>query len=365
MQFNQSPGGIMAYKKIEYGFSFADIAIQAHSDKNRNHLFLRQVESLIDWQPIQDLLLKYYQTGKSKAGEKAYPPLLLFKCLLLQKWFQIKSDPELESQINDRISFKSFLQLPLEKPSPDHSTFSRFRSRLSKDAMTKINGNLLLQFHQHGLSINQGIAVDARLVKSASRPVSNEQLKELKKQAETPEGKLDKKSNLKKFSRDLESDWTVKNDKPHFGLKEHSSVDTENGFILATYLSPSSQNDSIHLPMVVISSIHTTDKVQTVYADKGYAGGPNRRFLALNKIKDGIMRKDSITAKLTELEVLRNKSISKYRYIVEQYFGISHLHDTGQRARFTKILKNNIDIMFRQFAFNLKKGAKIFEPISV
>jgi hypothetical protein len=70
--------------------------------------------------------------------------------------------------------------------------------------MTKINGNLLLQFHQHGLSINQGIAVDARLVKSASRPVSNEQLK----------------------------------------------------------------NDSNHLPMVVISSIHTTDKVQTVYADK-------------------------------------------------------------------------------------------------
>ena len=81
---------------------------------------------------------------------------------------------------------------------------------------------------------------------------------------------------------------------------------------------------------------------QTVYADKGYAGGPNRRFLALNKIKDGIMRKDSITAKLTELEILRNKSISKYRYIVEQYFGISHLHDTGQRTRFTKILKNNI-----------------------
>jgi IS5 family transposase len=365
MQLNQPPGGFMAYKRIEYGFSFADIAIQAHSDKNRNHLFLRQVESVIDWQPIQDLLLKYYQTGSSKAGEKAYPPLLLFKCLLLQKWFQIKSDPELESQINDRISFKSFLQLPLEQPSPDHSTFSRFRSRLSKDAMVKINSCLLLQFHKHGLSINQGIAVDARLVKSASRPVSKEQLKEIKKQAETPEGKLDKKGHPKKFSRDLDSDWTVKNDKPHFGLKEHSSVDTENGFILSTYLSPSSQNDSIHLPMVVISSMHTADKIQTVYADKGYAGSPNRGFLALNKIKDGIMRKDSKTARLTDREILRNKAISKFRYIVEQYFGISHLHDTGQRARFTKILKNNIDIMFRQFAFNLKKGAKILEPISV
>ncbi len=107
----------MAYKKIEYGFSFADIAIKAYSDKNRNLLFLRNIEKTIDWQPVQDLLIEYYEPGKSKAGEKAYPPLLLFKCLLLQKWFRIKSDPELESQINDRISFKSFLKLPLEQTS--------------------------------------------------------------------------------------------------------------------------------------------------------------------------------------------------------------------------------------------------------
>jgi hypothetical protein len=77
----------MAYKKIEYGFSFADIAIQAYADKNRNLLFLREIERSIDWQPVvQDLLIEHYEPGKPKTGEKAYPPLLLFKCLLLQKW---------------------------------------------------------------------------------------------------------------------------------------------------------------------------------------------------------------------------------------------------------------------------------------
>ena len=89
----------MAYKKIEHAFSFADIAVQKFADRNRSMLFLRQVNSTIDWQPVQDLLFKYYETGQTKKGERAYPPLLLFKCLLLQKWFQIKSDPELESQI--------------------------------------------------------------------------------------------------------------------------------------------------------------------------------------------------------------------------------------------------------------------------
>ena len=39
------------------------------------------------------------------------------------------------------------------------------------------------------------------------------------------------------------------------------------------------------------------------------------------------MRKDTTTAKLTEIEIERNKRISKKRYIVEQYFGLSHMYD--------------------------------------
>ena len=49
------------------------------------------------------------------------------------------------------------------------------------------------------------------------------------------------------------------------------------------------------------------------------------------------MGKDSKTAKLTETEIECNKAISKLRYMVEQNFGISHLYDNGERARFPKI----------------------------
>lgn len=79
----------------------------------------------------------------------------------------------------------------------------------------------------------------------------------------------------------------------------------------------------------------------------------------MNKIRDFIMRKDSKTAKLTDSEKSRNKEISKKRYIVEQYFGISHLHNRAWRARFTQMIKNRIDVMFRQMAFNLRRGSKI------
>ena len=354
----------MAYKKIDKYLSFADIVIQKHADKNKTLMFLKKINATIDWEPVDELLIRFYKPGKSNKGERAYSPLFLFKCMMLQKWFQIKSDPELESQIYDRISFKFFLDMPFDAPSPDHSTFSRFRKRISKDAMVQINSALLKQFHRDGITINKGVAVDARLIKSASKPISKKMIKKLKEKHNTPEGKLDKNGNPKKFTRDIDSDWTFKNEKYHYGLKEHAAVDTDNGFILSTTLSPGSHHDSKYLPYAVIYSMHA-DKIQTAYADKGYAGAPNREFLALNNIKDGIMRKDNVNAKLTDFEITRNKAISKYRYIVEQYFGISHLHDKGYKARFPQIMKNTIDIMFRQFAFNLKKGAKILEVLPV
>ena len=71
------------------------------------------------------------------------------------------------------------------------------------------------------------------------------------------------------------------------------------------------------------------------------------------------MRKDSTTAKLTDLEIERNKKISKVRYIVEQYFRISHLKDNAKRARFPQIDKNRFDGWYRQAAYNIAKGLKI------
>lgn len=154
--------------------------------------------------------------------------------------------------------------------------------------MIQLNSVVLQEFTKRGLSINEGIAVDARLVKSASRPMSNDDLKGMKEERDTPEGKLDKNGNALKFSRDLESDWTVKNDEPHYGLKEHASVDVKNGFILATTMTPASIHDTNYLPYLTLASCHTKDLIKKVYADKGYYGEPNRSFLHLNEIEDGL-----------------------------------------------------------------------------
>ena len=135
--------------------------------------------------------VKDYPVGQKREGIKAYNPLLLFKCLLLQRWFRISSDPELEDSINDRESFQTFLGLSSADASPDHATFSKFRKRLTKGKFDFIVGDIFNQFADQGLTINEGIAIDARIVKSASRPVSNKKLEELREKRATLEGKLD------------------------------------------------------------------------------------------------------------------------------------------------------------------------------
>jgi IS5 family transposase len=347
---------------MESNLTFTDISLFSSLEHNRAITRMEQINTIVDWSRIENLIMRRYPVGKSHEGNEVWPPLILMKCLLLQQWFQIDSDPELETQINDRLSFKKFLGLSFDQRSPDHSTFSRFRSRLSHDTMRLINHELLSQFASRGLAITEGIAVDARLVQSASHPRSKEKLEEEKKKRETPEGKLDKNGNPLKFSRDLESDWTVRNDIPHYGLKEHASVDTRYGFVLTTEITPASFHDSPYPPLCVAGSCHTTEPIKKVYADKGYCGENNREFISLNKIADGIMRKAVKGTKLTEHEKERNTVISKIRYIVEQYFGLSHLHNNASRARFTRLIKNAIDALFRQIAFNVLRGTKVIKP---
>lgn len=95
--------------------------------------------------------------GRSEFGNRAYQPLMLLKAIILQKWYPIDSDPELQNQINDRLSFKVFIGLLLSQPSPDHSVICRFRERVGKAILERIHRELLEKFKSKGFSIESGI----------------------------------------------------------------------------------------------------------------------------------------------------------------------------------------------------------------
>ncbi len=75
----------------------------------------------------------------------------------------------------------------------------------------------------------------------------------------------------------------------------------------------------------------------------------------MNGIHDGIMRKAQINVKLIDRETQRNQWISKVRYKIEQYFGLSSLHQWAGTAHFTTLVKEGWDRILGIVAFNLKR----------
>ena len=60
---------------------FADIVLSGRKIKED---FFQQINTLIDWKPIERLINRYYEKGKSVSGCPGYAGLILFKMTLLQ-----------------------------------------------------------------------------------------------------------------------------------------------------------------------------------------------------------------------------------------------------------------------------------------
>ena len=80
----------------------------------------------IDWGALDALLKDVYAAGK---GEPAWPPLALFKALLLGVWHDL-SDVRLAEALDDRASFRRFCGFASSEATPERTAFVRFRREL-------------------------------------------------------------------------------------------------------------------------------------------------------------------------------------------------------------------------------------------
>lgn len=75
------------YKQIDKSLSFADLAVSKSLENNRSLKMMEKINEVIKWNNIEAVLREHYEVGTSKEGADAYPPLMLLKSMLLQKWF--------------------------------------------------------------------------------------------------------------------------------------------------------------------------------------------------------------------------------------------------------------------------------------
>jgi len=70
----------MGYKKMKKNLGFADFALANSLKHNRSLKLMDKLNSSLNWDRIESILMSHYSVGTSTEGADAYPPLLLFKC---------------------------------------------------------------------------------------------------------------------------------------------------------------------------------------------------------------------------------------------------------------------------------------------
>ena len=117
----------------------------------------------------------------SNAGAKPYDVVMMFKIIILQKYYNI-SDEQTEYQIHDRTSFKDFLGLSSGDKVPDSRTIWLFRERLTEKGLVEVLfHDFFNTLTEKGLIFNEGQMIDASFVlapKQRNTREENEKIKE-------------------------------------------------------------------------------------------------------------------------------------------------------------------------------------------
>lgn len=344
--------------KKQNHISFADLAV---SHRKTKCTFFRQINTLIDWHPIEKLINRHYQRGVSAAGRPSYPGLLLFKMMLLQTWYNL-SDYDVEEQVNDRISFNRFVGIGLEDSVPDHSVISRFRSAMTKaNAYEKLLNMINKQLEKHQILVRTGVIVDASITDSPRAPRGKKTQEIVEDRNEDNVIISTKLQPIIKPNVDKDGSWTKKGGRFRFGYKQHTGVDV-NGLVLAVVTTSARESDTKNLKGVL-------DKIElmngsTVEADKGYKSKENDQLIKDSKLKNRIMRKANKNKPLTTREKQINKAISKTRYKVERTFGSIVRWFGGGIARYIGIEKMHAQHLMQAIAYNLYRSPRIIVPCS-
>ena len=329
---------------------FGDIAI---TNKGKSE-FLIKVKELIEWEKLNKILQSKLKRNKNAAGNPPYSELLLFKILLLETWFNL-SDEKVEEAINDRISFIKFLELSLESSTPDHSTISRFRNSLIKSDLDKeLFCEINRQLETKGILVKSGIIVDATIVSSSRRPKKIDDLVTEDRKEEDTQETFSETKIITSYSDDKEARWIKKYGRYLYGYKIHNSVNKE-GYILGGVVTGANESDTRHLESILNEII--LEEGLPVLADKGYTSARNSEILESKNLVDKIMLKATKSKKLTAEENEYNKEISKFRYVVEQTFGLLKLHFGYTRCRYISQRKVELEYMLKSLSFNIKKAS--------
>jgi IS5 family transposase len=286
---------------------------------------LNELAAAIDWEPIGRELAGIYAAPK---GEKAWPPLALFKALLLGTLHDL-SDVRLAEALDDRASFRRFAGFSLSEPTPERTAFVRFRAELVRRGLdAKLLTAVVRQLARQGLVVRTGTLVDATVIEATSK-------------------------------EDGEAAWTARPRRaPVKGYKAHVATDEAGGIVRKVAVTPANLHDSRGLDLVL------PRRPGRVWADAAYDQAASRARIRAAGGTPHIPRRLDPRSRpaLNAAKRAWNATIAPVRARVEKVFGTAKRSYGLRRARYLGLAKVSLQVHLTAIAYNLRRAATLLRP---
>ncbi|MDP2000565.1 MAG: IS5 family transposase [Rhodoferax sp.] len=222
----------------------ATLNLDLSAKKTRKQVFLDQMDQVVPWAALVELIAPYYPEGKT--GRPPFSLLTMLRIHFMQQWFTL-SDPAMEEAFFDTPLYREFAQVEEFARLPDESTILRFRHRLEKHKLAEqILQTVNQLLTERGLLLKAGTAVDATLI---AAPTSTKN---------------------KDNKRDPEMHSSKKGNQWYFGMKAHIGVDAESGLVHTVRGTSGNISDIAEAN----SLLHGQEGI--AYGDAGYQGVEKR-----------------------------------------------------------------------------------------
>lgn len=307
---------------MAYATSF--VALWAERKELKKNKFLGEMQKAMPWDELRNVIAPYHNW--KWGGRPKMEGMLLLKMYCLQQWFGL-SDPGVEEEIYDRISFQKFLNIDLLNDIiPDETTLLRFRHlleehKLQEKLFEKINEVL----EKKGLIMRKWTLVDATIINAPSS-TKNE-----------------------KKERDPDMASTKKGNQYYFGMKAHIWVDGTTWVVHTVKCTKASifdWNETENL-------LH--GKEEYVSGDKVYWKQERKREFREKGIIYWILDKAPRWKKLSVKQEKRNRKRQSLKSKVEHVFQVCKCQRNYRKTRYRWILKNWMQVTFIMWLVNIYK----------
>jgi transposase, IS5 family len=280
---------------------------------------LSSLAALVDWKAFLPIENTLYKNKSERGGRPNISIIIMIKLLILQQLYGL-SDPQLELQVADRISFRVFLGTT--EVIPDYSTVWLFRERLKENGkLEAIWEEFVNQLKANGYDVKKGVIQDATFITSDPGHAKSD----------VPRGRE------AKTRRSKDGEWAKKGNKSFFGYKGHVKVDTENNFIWEVETTVANTHDS---------QVDLANPGEVRYGDKGYHGAKTKGY-------DASMKKATRGHPLNILDQLRNRRISSKRSSVERCFSVMKIVFRSGHVMVTTVERVAVKMTFNAIGYNL------------